>query len=296
MATRRIRDSGTALDGHAVDIGASYFTARDPGFRAIVEDMLGAGVVREWTDTFHVSDDGVMRTTTGPMRYAAAQGIRAVVEFLADRLPDSCVSSGVDVERIHLDSGHLAIDGAPVDAIGLCLPGPQAHRILDAWDPSLELVRAAAYERTWEPVIAVTTAYDRPRWEEFHAVFVNGDPTVNWIANDGSRRGTGVPVLVSHMTPTAAVQHLAEPSGAIEEAVISTRRLLSIDAEPIWASAQRWTFARPADASVEPCFVDPVVDIGLAGDAWAGGPRVEAAWMSGMALGEQLAARLDARS
>lgn len=294
MATRAIRGSGTTLDGHAADIGASYFTVRDPRFRALVEQMLLAGVVREWTNTFHVADNGTMRTTTGPMRYTSAQGIRTVVEFLADQLPDSCVSSGVEVERIQLDSGRLAVNGSPADAIALCLPGPQALRLLDKSEPSLERARAAASERTWEPVIAITTVYDHRRWDEFDAVFVNGDPTVSWIAHDGSRRGTGAPVLVSHTTSTAAVQHLVEPSGAIEEAVISTRRTLSIDAEPMWASAQRWTFARPTEASAEPCFLDSDVNLGMAGDAWAGGPRVEAAWMSGVALGEQLAARLDA--
>ena len=295
MATRAIRDSGTALDGHAVDIGASYFTVRDPKFRALVDQMLRAGVIREWTNTFHVAEDGAMRSTTGPMRYTAARGIRTVVEFMADQLPDPCVSSGVEVETITLDSGRLVVNGTPADAIALCLPGPQALRILDAAEPTLQQAISAAADRTWEPVIAVTTVYDERCWEEFDAVFVNGDPTLSWIANDGSRRGTGAPVLVSHLTPTAAVRHLEEPSGAIEEAVISTRRTLSIDAEPIWASAQRWTFARPTDASPEPCFLDPDISLGLAGDAWAGGPRVEAAWMSGAALGGHLAARLDGR-
>ena len=68
MASRTLRDTGTPFDGRVVDYGASYFTARHPDFVAIVRSMVEAGVVREWTNSFHVHSDGVMSVSAGPMR------------------------------------------------------------------------------------------------------------------------------------------------------------------------------------------------------------------------------------
>jgi renalase len=89
MASRRLRDTGTPFDGRVVDYGASYFTVSDPDFRTVVEEMITAGVVRPWTDTFHVHTEGTMAgVKTGPMRYAAPAGLRSVVEYLAQSLSE----------------------------------------------------------------------------------------------------------------------------------------------------------------------------------------------------------------
>ena len=55
-----------------------------------------------------------------------------------------------------------------------------------------------------------------------------------------------------------------------------------------------WTFAKPTAGRQEAFWLDTCGVVGLAGDEWAGGPRVEAAWLSGAALGQALAAALGA--
>jgi predicted NAD/FAD-dependent oxidoreductase len=45
-------------------------------------------------------------------------------------------------------------------------------------------------------------------------------------------------------------------------------------------------------ASEDPYWLHGQANLGLAGDAWAGGPRVEAAWLSGHGLGLALGTRL----
>ena len=52
MASRTLRDTGTAFDGRVVDIGASYFTVSTPEFRAVVDDWLERDIARAWTDSF----------------------------------------------------------------------------------------------------------------------------------------------------------------------------------------------------------------------------------------------------
>jgi renalase len=280
MASRRLRDTGTSADGRVVDYGASYFTARDPDFLALVGRMVEAGVVRPWTDTFHVHAEGVMAgVRTGPVRYAAPLGLRSVVEFLAQPLPN--VITDTHIERVEINASGVVGDDYKADQLALCMPQPQAERIVnDGLLPDVNI--------TWEPVIAVTLVFDERTWLDIDGVFVNDDPIITWIADDGKRRGDDAPVLVVHVNPVFAAGHLDDPSGVLPNAIAATRRVLEIDALPSWTWAHRWSLARPIAGLDEEFWRHPELPVALAGDAWAGGPRVEAAWLSGRALGQAL--------
>lgn len=271
MASRTLRDSGTVFDGRPVDIGASYFTAREPGFVAEVERWVAAGVVRPWTDTFHVAGpSGIEGVTAGPLRFAAPRGLRSVVEAMVPAEAD-----------VHLGDEVTEVPDGP-DAVALCMPAPQARRISpDIPDTPI----------TWEPVIAVTCVFDRRTWIDTDGVFVNDDPVLTWIADDGRRRGDNAPVLVAHVHPVLSAGHLADPAAVLPAAVGAVRRVLGIADHPAWVDAHRWTFAKPLAAHPDPCWVSADGRLGVAGDAWADGPRVEAAWLSGQALGAALASR-----
>lgn len=271
MASRTLRDTGTPHDGRPVDIGASYFTARDPEFVAQVDHWMSEGIVREWTDSFHVADpDGIQGVRSGPMRYAAPRGLRSVVESMIDARVE--VRSGDDVTDLPSD--------APV---ALCMPIPQARRLDD---------RIPESSITWEPVIAVTCVFDERSWLDLDGVFVNDDPVLTWIADDGRRRGDGAPVLVAHVHPVLSAGHLAEPAAVVPQAVAGVRRVLGIGDYPAWVDAHRWTYAKPLTAHEDPFWLSPDGLVGVAGDVWAAGPRVEAAWLSGTALGRALASRM----
>jgi predicted NAD/FAD-dependent oxidoreductase len=266
-----------------VDIGASYFTSRDAGFVSVVDRLVERDIVRPWTDAFHVAGpEGVIGVRKGPMRYCAPQGLRSVVEALRDDA-GLTVSSQVDVAEVSMQEG-LRVDGESTDAVALCMPGPQAHRICTAVPASSLL---------WEPVIAVTMVFDEHWWHELDGAFVNDHPTITWIADDGSRRGDDAPVLVAHMAPVASAMHLDDPMTAIPAVVAATQHVLWFTELPSFVDAHRWTYAKPAGAHPEPYWLHPDHPVGVAGDAWADGPRVESAWLSGTALGVALAARLD---
>lgn len=281
MASRRLRDTGTAQDGRVVDYGASYFTVSDPDFRAVVESMVDVGVVHAWTDTFHVHNEGSMvGVKTGPMRYAAPGGLRIIVEHLARDIED--IDTGTHLESVDIRSDGVRAADYQAGSVALCMPQPQAERLVPAGTlPEVGL--------TWEPVIAVTLVFDQKEWIEIDGVFVNDDPVVTWIADDGSRRGDGAPVLVAHVNPVFAAGHLKDPSGVLPQTIAAVRRVLQIEPLPSWTWAHRWSLAKPLAALDESCWIHEALPLGLAGDAWAGGPRVEAAWLSGRALGAALA-------
>lgn len=282
MATRTLRGTGTRFDGRVVDIGASYFTATDPAFVAVVADLVDAGTVRAWTDSFHVAGpDGIHGVTAGPMRYAAPAGLRSVVEALVPAGAE--IRSDAQVQRVTMAAGGVVVDDAEAAAVALCMPAPQAERICDALPAS---------PITWEPVIAVTCVFVERSWPELDGVFVNDDPVLTWVADDGRRRGDDAPVLVAHVSPVLAALHLHNPSAVVGPALASLRRVLGIADHPVWVETQRWTFAKPLAARPEPYWLHTDVGLGAAGDAWADGPRIEAAWLSGTLLGTALAERL----
>ena len=279
LATSTLRDTGTAYDGRVVDVGASYFTVDDPGFGRLVGDWIDRGVVRPWTDTFHIADGTtVLGTKTGPMRYAAPRGLRSLVEDLATELPSDLVEirHPVDVAAVEVADSSALIDGREYRAVALCGPDPQMDALVNVSDAPL-----------WEPVLALTAIYADRSWD-FDGVFVNDDPVLSFVADDGSRRGDDAPVLVAHSTPVLAAGHLAEPATAAP-AMLAVLRNLS-GGVPEWFTVKRWTFARPAHARPEPCSFDGVV--GRAGDGWNGEPRTQSAWVSGDALGHAMADRL----
>ncbi len=273
MASRRLWDRPT-------DLGASYLTVSDPEFGAVVDDWATRGLATPWTDTFTVLGEDDSRTTTGPMRWGAPGGLRSLVE-------DLCAD--LDVERVEVSS----LSDVTTSAVVLAMPDPQARRLCG------DHPVASVLAREWEPVIALAARWPERTWDDlsptgrFDGAFVNGDPAVGWVADDGRRRGDDAPVLVVHSTPELAARHLADPGSAGPELVAALRRLMRL-AEPADLHVHRWTFARPTGEREAPyALVDGAGGpVGACGDGWGPKPRVEAAWLSGSRLGRELARRI----
>lgn len=279
LATQTLRDTGTAYDGRVVDVGASYFTVDDARFGELVGDWIDRGLVRPWTDTFHIADGaGVLGTKSGPLRYAAPRGLRTLVEDLATQLPSDLVEirHPIDVTRVDIGDKGVRVADRDYRAVALCGPDPQMDALVPGDQAPL-----------WEPVLALTAVYPERTWD-FDGAFVNDDPVLSFVADDGSRRGDDAAVLVAHSTPVLAAGHLADPVAAAP-AMLAVLRNLS-GAMPAWFSVKRWTYARPAHARPEPFALEGLV--GRAGDGWAGQPRTQSAWVSGDALGRAMAEML----
>lgn len=268
------RMASPTVQGRRVDLGAAYFTVKEPEFRTVVDDWTRRGLTRPWTDTLDVLSPDDRDTTSGPMRFAAAAGLRSLV---ADLLPDD----------VRFQTPIESLDELTHDAVVLAMPDPQAARLAAA--PPGDWV-------TYDPVIAVAAGWPQRSWSLADAAFVNDDPDLSLLADDGSRRGDGAAVLVAHSSSALAHRHLEDPEQAVAPVVTAMRRLLDITDEPDWTHAHRWTFAKPADTHGDAAFHLDTTGrpLGLCGDSWcpSGAPRVEAAFLSGQRLGAALAAHL----
>lgn len=279
----RVMDRGRApggrmaspeLHGRRVDVGAGYFTVRDDDFAAVVDRWQAAGLAQPWTDTFSVLEVGKdSRRTTGPVRWGTPGGLRSLVrEVLGD----------IEVYRAE------EVTALPDGPVVLAMPDPQAARLTTVPQPV-----------DYQPVIALVAGFDERRWSLPDAAFVHGHPDVEFIADDGARRGDGAPVLVAHSTAELAGRHLSEPDGARPFLVVGLRELLDCP-DPDWTHVHRWSFAKPAGAHPA-TFGLLELDgrpVGFAGDQWCpdGSPRVESAWRSGTDLAAALVSALGGRS
>lgn len=274
------------VDGRPIDLGASYFTAHDPAFVAVTDEWISRGLARKWTDTFHLATpEGLQGTTTGAPRYAAAKGLRSLAEDLARAL---AVQHPHEVDEVGRSKQGPYADGEHAAAVVLAMPDPQA---LDLLSDELAAERDVLRNRTWEPVLALVARWPERAWPEIDGVFVNESPILTFVADDGARRGDGAPVLVAHADPVFSAGHLDDPDSAVLAMLAELAAVLGISVEPDWAQVKRWGVARPAAERPEPFHLGPAM-VGLAGDGWHGRPRVEAAFLSGRALGRELATRL----
>ncbi|MFL6065911.1 MAG: NAD(P)/FAD-dependent oxidoreductase [Friedmanniella sp.] len=274
------RMASPRTDDRVVDTGASYFTVSDPAFDAVVQDWQARGLARPWTDTFRVAHGAELKPKPGPMRWAARAGLRSLVEDLA---------RGLDVQQQRVDQigPGPTVDGRSADAVVLAMPDPQARRILG---PDLD-AELAGLDDPFEPVLALTARWPAAAWPAFDGAFVAEDPIVAWIADDGRRRDDFAPVLVAHSTSEFAAEHLHAPEEAAPLLELAVRDVLGIETEASSRRVQRWSFARPTGTR-ENRYLLSANRIGVCGDAWSPKPRVEAAYLSGVALGRAVAEQL----
>ncbi|KAJ1684641.1 hypothetical protein LUZ63_020396 [Rhynchospora breviuscula] len=286
------RMTSRQIDGRPVDLGASYFTVSDdqPDFAALVEDWRAAGLAHPWTDTFTVLEAGRSpEQKSGPVRWGTRGGTRSLVEHLVADLD----VARADVDAVtRTDDGRLTVDDAPASAVVLAMPDPQAARLLG---PGLEDV-AGRLDREYDPVIAVAAGFARRTWDRtspdgrFEGAFVNGDEAVDWVADDGRRRGDDAAVLVAHSRPDVARWHLEHPESAEGEVLSSLHRLLAVE-PPTSTHVHRWTHAKPTGEREERYLLGDDL-LGVCGDGWGPRSKVETAWRSGRDLGRALAERL----
>ncbi|MFN8148967.1 MAG: FAD-dependent oxidoreductase [Candidatus Nanopelagicales bacterium] len=284
MATRTMRGTGLPYDGRVVDVGASYLTASTDAFGELVSAWAARGLVVPWTDRFHVADrDGLDGTSPGPVRYAAPGGLRGLVEDLAADLP--VVIAPRAVEDVVRDGDGVLVDGERFDVAVLAMPGPQAADLLADDDPAAEQL---AWQE-WSPALTLVAAYDERCWDEFDGIFVNESPVLLFVADDGRRRGDGAPVLVAHAQAELAAANLDDPSRATAELVAALTEIVGATAQPVWTEVRRWSLARVVEPGLRTHWFDGT--IGLCGDAWSDVSRVEAAYLSGLALADAVLAR-----
>jgi renalase len=285
LSTRRNADGGT------FDHGAQYFTARDPLFQAQVKAWVEDGVVAEWTGRIVTLEHGRVSPAKESVRYVGTPGMSAVAKALADGLDVRC---GVRVERVVREGSAWRLTSESGEDLGLsdvvvaAVPAPQAAPLLAGAPALAEQAKATRMEPCW----AVMARFDAPVPVPWEGAFVEDSP-LSWVARDTSKPGRpDGERWVLHASPGYSAEHLEEtPEQVAPKLVAAFGAALGTPVRPVEAVAHRWRFASPSPALEAASLYDAALGLGACGD-WCAGPRVEGAFLSGVALARRVTSGL----
>jgi photolyase PhrII len=268
------------------DHGAQYFTTRDPRLERWIASWEQDGVVAEWRGTFAVHDEaGWHPTRTAVRRLVGTPSMSAIASHLASDLTVRLETPVAGLVRDGEDWRLTAADGAPLataDVVLVCVPAPQASALLREHVPAMAVAIQHVNMQPTAATMLVLAARPDVAWD---GAFINDNPVLSWVARNASKPGRGDhETWVLHGTPGWSQRHLsADPSAVAREMSDAFRQLIDTPIDVVHASGHRWSYAIPDPALTDEALYDPMAGLGAGGD-WCGGPRVEGALMSGIAL------------
>ena len=290
------RAATRTLHGNRVDHGAQYFTVRDEGFQAQVDEWLAQGSVQVWSHGFHALDEsGLHRPDEGGHpRYICPDGMNRVGKLLAEELEVrrktrvQTIKPEGDTWTLELESGETV----EAKTVIVNTPAEQAEKLcnFELTSNVAEVLNGVAME----PCFAVMAGFEKhlaPTWKGI-TVELNG--LLAWVAQDSSKRKDPKDlVLVLHSTPEYARENYEAPHEQVArdllEALSQGDERYEPFTAPLWTDVQRWRYAR----ATEPYEKKVLRQDGLyfCGD-WCGGAKLEAAYLSGLATAQAI---LDAK-
>jgi renalase len=286
MATRR-RPEGT------FDHGAQYFTIRDAGFHAALEPAIEKGIVQAWSVPLMRTDAAgqAQRLEDRAPRFVAVPGMTALAKLMANRL------------TVHSDQKIAALDGrpgewvlatpqtahGPFDWVICTAPAPQTLDLLPLSEPDRAAVSTVRMSGCFTLMLRLPQDMALP----FSASQVE-HPLISWIAANHTKPDRDPShALVIHANNQWSDMHLEDSPEAVRDLMLDAlKRLFPTIAwdEILSVDLHRWRFASVEQPLGRPFILDPALKIGACGD-WCLGNRVEAAFLSGQALAENLIAR-----
>jgi hypothetical protein len=279
------------------DHGAQYFTATDEGFAAELARWQSDGAVARWSGRIGSFEDGtLLDKSASAERYVGVPGMRRLGEMLARGLD---LRLSTEVGAVHPGRGGWSLDlpgrpsgDMPFDVVLAALPSQAAADLLDGLTPLAELARSVS----WDPCWAVTMALPRESRAGFDGAFINDDPILGWAALDSAKPGRECAAGIAerwvlHARPQWSHRYAdIETQDACHWLIRSFSARLRISLSPVAVRGGLWRHATPVNPLPQRCLWDGERRIGMAGD-WCGGPRIEGAFLSGLALAEAVLRR-----
>lgn len=274
------------------DVGAQFFTVRQPQFQKYVTDWQEKGLIFEWS---HGWADGSQETPVADAfpRYAAKGGMTAVSQHLAQTLTVHIQTELVKIRQAGDGWQAVAKDGRSYQSRALILtpPVPQSLALLDAGSVLLTANDRAALEKIryapsltglfWiegEVLLPLPGAVQRP------------DAAVSWIA-DNRQKGVSpkATILTAHTNPAMSQLWYEAPKGELLGLFVKELRpFLGKNSTVKAHRIHHWRYALPTVIHPQRTLLAKnLPSLAFAGDAF-NGPRVEGAALSGITAVEQL--------
>ena len=289
MATRRTESD------ISFDHGAQYFTVRDARFKRYVDSWIHDGIVKLWKGRIVTLVEGSIHAEKRSMqRYVASPSMNGIGKHLATGLDIHLQTTVAPLQRVEnkwqlrCDDG---VDLGEFDVVVVAAPAPQAATIMQALPQLANRAKQVSMRGCWCVMLSTSI----PLELSFDGAFISKSPLA-WIARDSSKpdRVHACETWVLHASPEWSESHIEASKSDVERLLIQEFwTVIGHVPMPLLVSvAHRWRYATPVQSLEENCLFDPTTRTGACGD-WCAGPRVEGAFLSGIALAGRILGSLE---
>lgn len=282
MATRR-------FGGGVFDHGAQFFTVRDAKFQPWVDQWIHENVIQIWSLGFSQSGEKV--SEDGHPRYQGTTGMTAAPKNLANGL-DIRLNTKVNSISIEEDLWVArTIHGEKFTGRSMILTAPvrQSLALLNAGGVSLPVGKLQQLQVIdYDPCIALLALVDGGSRIPSPGGIQFSDGPIRWMA-DNSQKGISptAPAITIHANATFSRQYFNKEPKHIAEKLLEAAKPWLGQGIRDW-QIQKWRFSQPVNIFPERFLEVPgSPKLFFAGDAF-GGPRVEGAVLSGIAVAEHI--------
>ncbi|WP_445428735.1 NAD(P)/FAD-dependent oxidoreductase [Alishewanella sp. HL-SH05] len=274
-----------------LDLGAQYFTARQPLFQQQVAQWLKQGVVNRWLAPMYQYRAGQLAASPdAEQRFIGTPAMHSPLRAMADTLEChfNCRVSTIThtAEGWFIQNEHAEQFG-PFAQVILAIPPAQAATLLP---PPLTVTLPT---HLLQPCWAVSLQLSKATQHAAGGIFVKEQALgVSWISRQNSKPGRSVAEnWLVHFTPEFSQQHLEQDAVFWQQqAQHALCKILGLANDSISVNSalcHRWLYAQQQQMP-DSNFQDAIAPgLWLAGD-WTRGGRVENAWLSGYELAQRI--------
>ncbi len=284
MASRRV-----PIHQLNFDHGAQYFTIRSPEGGQLLEDWIDDGVVAPWRGKVVVLRPGHPPETEPTERFVAVPEMNSLADYLAQGLHVETSTCVVAVERadrtwrLQLESGQRS---EAYDGLIIATPPAQSPTLPGDVGPLADRFARPQLDPCW----ATLVHFADPIAVGYDAAFVHENP-LRWICRNNSKPGreASQECWVLHASSAWTAEHLGDSPQQVASQLLEqfTEATGHTPGEVRYLGAYLWRHSIPVNPLAESFLWDDHQQLGMCGD-WCGGPRVEGAIQSGLALASHL--------
>ncbi|TVP58679.1 MAG: FAD-dependent oxidoreductase [Halomonadaceae bacterium] len=275
------RLSSKRVPGGSVDIGAQYFTIRNPRFQQFLDQYAGTESYRKWTPVlFYEQEPGLPQPFQVAERYVGVPRMTGVSRALSQHVEPTYQLRVDRVEQMQ-QQWQITDDQQNMvgcyDAVVITAPPEQTRELTRTLPVVQQGLTGFAMEPTW----TVALLFSQPLSLAFDGMSLK-DSVLGWVARDASKpeRDSGE-WWVLHATSTWSAAHQDDsPEQVIAAMIQAFAERFNHGQTAVEVISHRWLYARPARGCPQSGFLSFHQDrLAVCGD-WLNGGRVEGAWES----------------